>query len=86
MLISYNDLHRLYEQSIHLQKLGRLMAEFNYTLAMERIYSLQHHSARQRYEQLLDIYPNLINHVPHHYIASYLGITPESLSRVRKEK
>lgn len=85
-LISHTDLQRLYEQSIHLQKLGRLMAEYNYTLAMERIYSLQHHSARQRYDQLLDIYPNLINHVPHHYIASYLGITPESLSRVRKEK
>ena len=85
-MISYTDLQRLYEQSIHLQKLGRLMAEYNYTLAIERIYSLQHQSARQRYEQLLEIYPNLINHVPHHYIASYLGITPESLSRVRKEK
>jgi CRP-like cAMP-binding protein len=38
-----------------------------------------------RYEKLLDIYADLVNMVPHHYIASYLGITPESLSRIRKE-
>jgi hypothetical protein len=51
---------------------------------MERIYSLQHQSASDRYNHLLQIYPTLINHIPHHYIASYLGITPESLSRIRK--
>ncbi|HLP20005.1 MAG TPA: Crp/Fnr family transcriptional regulator [Chitinophagales bacterium] len=83
--ITYDDLQKLYDQSLEFQKLGRLIAEYNYTLAVERIYSLQHCTAQQRYVQLLQLYPNLVNAVPHHYIASYLGITPESLSRIRKE-
>lgn len=83
-LIHYDKLQHLYDKSFELQKLGRLMAEYNYILAMERIYSLQHQSATERYNNLLKIYPQLVNHVPHHYIASYLGITAESLSRIRK--
>lgn len=38
---------------------------------------------QQRYEELLKEYPNIIQRVPQHYIASYLGITPVSLSRMR---
>ena len=38
---------------------------------------------QQRYEELLKEYPNIIQRVPQHYIASYLGITPVSLSRIR---
>lgn len=83
--IHYDDLQKLYAANPQFEKLGRLIAEYNYTLAVERIYSLQHDTAQQRYIQLLDMYPNLVNAVPHHYIASYLGITPESLSRLRKE-
>jgi CRP-like cAMP-binding protein len=85
-LIGYDDLQKLYEENFAFQKLGRVIADYNYTLAVERIYALQHNTAQERYNQLLDIYPNLINSVPHHYVASYLGITPESLSRIRKEK
>lgn len=40
-------------------------------------------SPRQRYEELLETYPQIILRVPQHYIASYLGITPVSLSRIR---
>lgn len=83
--IHYDNLQKLYTGSPQFEKLGRLIAEYNYTLAVERIYSLQHNTAPQRYLQLLEMYPNLVNAVPHHYIASYLGITPESLSRIRKE-
>lgn len=85
ILISRSKLYELYEQSPAIQELGRRMAEYNYILAMERIYSLQHDTAQARYEKLLDIYADLINLVPHHYIASYLGVTPESLSRIRKD-
>jgi len=84
LIISKESLDKLYESSNNIQKLGRLMAEHNYVLSMERIYSLQHQSAQQRYELLLKTYPNLLNTIPHHYIASYLGVTPESMSRIRK--
>ena len=85
VVIDRASLLQLYSQSSLFQEMGRKMAEFNYILAMERIYSLQHDTAQARYTKLLDIYPDLMNQVPHHYIASYLGVTPESLSRIRKE-
>jgi CRP-like cAMP-binding protein len=85
VVVSRDDLYALYEQSPVFSQLGRKLAEYNYILAMARIYSLQHDTAQERYIKLLDIYPDLVNAVPHHYIASYLGITPESLSRIRKE-
>lgn len=43
-------------------------------------------SPQQRYEELLKEYPNIIRRVPQHYIASYLGITPVSLSRIRNRR
>lgn len=80
----YNDWKNLYAQSNRLNTFGRLMAEFNYLLAIERIESLQYKDAIDRYTAFIILYPNLLNLVPHHYIASYLGITPESLSRIRR--
>jgi len=41
---------------------------------------------RERYEDLIDNHPEIIKRVPQHYIASYLGITPISLSRIRNRK
>lgn len=41
---------------------------------------------QQRYEELLREYPNIIKRVPQHYLASYLGITPVSLSRIRNRR
>ncbi|GAA3511139.1 Crp/Fnr family transcriptional regulator [Aquimarina addita] len=82
--IPYSDWQHFYRISTSLNTFGRLLAEFNYVLAMERIESLQYQSASDRYFIFMNQYPNLFNLIPHHYIASYLGITPESLSRIRK--
>lgn len=82
--INYEDWKSLYKVSNSINTFGRLMAEFNYILAVERIESLQYKSASERYEIFIKLYPDLLNRIPHHYIASYLGITPESLSRIRK--
>ncbi len=82
--IPYTTWQSFYAKSEAINTFGRKMAELNYVLAMERIASLQYKSATDRYALFMKIYPNLLNLIPHHYIASYLGITPESLSRVRK--
>ena len=82
--INYSDWQSLYTISPALNTFGRLLAEFNYILAIERIASLQYKNATNRYEAFMKQYPGLFNRIPHHYIASYLGITPESLSRIRK--
>lgn len=50
-----------------------------------RVHSLLAESAEERYMDFMETYPELLQRVPQWMIASYLGITPESLSRVRKE-
>jgi len=82
--IVYSDWQELYTTSLELNIFGRLMAEKNYLLAIQRIESLQYQSATERYALFLKLYPDLLNQIPHHYISSYLGVTPESLSRIRK--
>lgn len=49
-----------------------------------RILSLMSSSAKERYESFLQLYPELPNRIPQKMIASYLGITPEALSKIRK--
>lgn len=56
-----------------------------YLTAQERIYSLISSSAEQRYLEFQKTYPKVFNKVPLHMVASYLGISRETLSRVRRE-
>lgn len=86
MSINYSKWTSFYKESHALNTFGRLMAEYNYLLAIERIESLQYKNATERYNSFIKLYPNLLNLIPMHYIASYLGITPESLSRIRKRQ
>ena len=52
----------------------------------KRVIMLMSAPALERYEYFIETYPNIIQRVPQKMIASYLGITPEALSRVRKER
>jgi CRP-like cAMP-binding protein len=68
-----------------MERFFRLLLESNYVASRRRInYSLTA-SAEERYIAFMNIYPQLVEQVPQQYIASYLGITPQSLSRIRKE-
>ncbi|CAG5080678.1 Crp/Fnr family transcriptional regulator [Parvicella tangerina] len=51
----------------------------------DRIFSFISMSAEERYQMLFDYKKELLNAVPHHYIASMIGMTPETLSRIRKK-
>lgn len=51
----------------------------------DRIRYLQNASAEKRYQYLMKTQPRLILHVPQQYIASYLGITPQHMSRLRRQ-
>lgn len=54
-------------------------------LSQKRMLSLQFETAIQRYENLIKIYPNILQRVPLLYIASYLGVSAETLSRIRSQ-
>ncbi len=50
------------------------------------LYSYLKNNPQKRYEELVDDYPHIIQRIPQHYIASYLGITSVSLSRIRNRR
>jgi hypothetical protein len=66
------------------EKLGRLIAEYYFIYLDNRIQHLYTLSPIERYNLMNDIFPNIHNRVPQHMIASYLGITPIHLSRIKK--
>jgi pectate lyase len=66
------------------QKLGRLIAEFYFIYHDNRIKNLYARTPLERYNALAEVFPNIHNRVPQHMIASYLGITPVHLSRLKK--
>lgn len=68
------------------QKLGRLIAEFYFIYQDDRIKNMYARTPKQRYDGITDVFPNIHNRVPQHMIASYLGITPVHLSRLKKSK
>lgn len=77
---------------LQLAKTNASFLEFNHRLLhshirqlQRRILQLQSATASERYQHFVKVYPDLLLRVPQVQIASYLGITPESLSRVRRE-
>jgi len=63
----------------------RLLMEGNYVATHQRVADSLSASAEERYLKFIKTYPKLLEQVPQNHIASYLGITPQSLSRIRKE-
>ncbi len=66
------------------QKMGRLIAEYYFIYQDDRIKNLYIRTPKERYYNITDVFQNIHNRVPQHMIASYLGITPIHLSRLKK--
>lgn len=81
--INYAAFETLCTQYHDIERAGRKMAVYAFLIGQQRIESLRFHDARQRYEALEKQYPGISNRAPLKHIASYLGITQVSLSRIR---
>ncbi|MEA4840983.1 MAG: Crp/Fnr family transcriptional regulator [Bacteroidales bacterium] len=81
---SKTDLYNLYDKNPKIERLGRTIAEAVAINSEEQLFLLLNQTAEMRYKRLLERYPQYINIIPLQYIASYLGITQETLSRMRK--
>ncbi|MBL7842223.1 MAG: Crp/Fnr family transcriptional regulator [Cyclobacteriaceae bacterium] len=82
--LEYTDMQALYERAMVWQKFGRLITEYVLLFVVERNKALLFKSPEERYLKLMKERPKVMANVPLKYIASYLGITPEALSRIRK--
>ncbi len=78
-----NDLFVLYAQSLNTNRMARIVLEDIFTRKINREISLLKLSPEGRYKELIKSYKGLIYTIPLKYLASYIGITPQALSRIR---
>lgn len=84
-LIPHQQLHEFYNRHHMGERIGRHMAEYNYVRRLEREMALLSLTAEERYHQLVQRNPALVQQISVKHLSSYLGIQPESLSRIRKQ-
>jgi CRP-like cAMP-binding protein len=77
-------LEKLYQSGFNWQEAGRKLTELEFVNLHKRMVSFQKLSGAQRYEELCKNHQKYIQLIPLQYLASYLGITPRHLSRIRK--
>jgi len=83
--LSYKDVQFLYDKLKKGERFGRLMCEEAYTYLQNIFLERQTKSAQERFEEFVQKTPFLLEKVPQYHIATFLGITPQHLSRLKKE-
>lgn len=82
--ITYNDLQEVYKNTQIGNLIGRLTAERLFLIKSNREQNLLNLSAEERYHKLFQERPELLKIIPLKYVSSYIGVTPQALSRIRK--
>jgi len=85
LLLEKSSRNKLLEECPKMERFFRLLLESNYIVTHQRVADSLSKSAEERYLRFIKTYPKLFEQIPQNQIASYLGITPQSLSRIRKE-
>jgi CRP-like cAMP-binding protein len=86
LLLSREDQLTLFDEVPKLERYFRVLTENGLVSSRMRLIENLSLTARQRYLRFCQTYPNLINEIPQKYIASFIGVTPEFLSKIRGEK
>lgn len=84
LLLSHQHLDELYQEAPPFERFFRLLMQNGYVAAQQRVMAAISASAVEQYQDLIRRYPTLEQRVAQYQIASFLGITPESLSRIKK--
>jgi len=84
--IHHDDFMRLADKYHDVERLLRKMVTTSLILSQIRMESIQFETAQQRYERLITTSPEILQRVPLSYIASFLGVTLETLSRIRSSR
>lgn len=82
--IGYNDLQELYRKIPKFERFFRLIIQNAFVASQKRVISTFSRDAEQRYLEFRNRYPDIENRVPQYMVASYLGISPEFLSKIRQ--
>ena len=82
--IDYNDVENLCNENQKFERFFRLVAQKSFAFSQRRVLSNLGLSAEERYLEFLNLYPSIIQRVPQYALASYLGMSAEFLSKIRK--
>ena len=83
--IAFNDVEKLCLQNQKFERFFRMVAQKSFAYAQRRILSNLDKTAEERYVEFTSMYPAIVQKVPQYALASYLGMTPEFLSKIRKK-
>lgn len=81
--INYEDAEQLCANNVRFEHFFRVVAQKSFAFAQRRILSNLGLTAEERYKEFLAMYPNIVQRVPQYTLASYLGMTPEFLSKLK---
>lgn len=84
--IPFETMKKLYEKFPEMNKVGRMLLEEYYAASEERVFICRIPNAQSRYYHFIESRPELANRIPLKYVASYLGMTLETLSRLRAKR
>ncbi len=85
LMISRSDLYKLYEMIPAIERYFRILLRNALFAFQHRVLMLMNKPAAERYQDFINSYPEIAERVPDHQVASYLGMTPQSLSRIRRQ-
>jgi CRP-like cAMP-binding protein len=85
LLLTNQAYDELLQQAPVFERFFRLLIQNSFVALQRRLKGNIIQTAEEKYKNFIQLYPNIVQRVPQHNIASFLGITPESLSRIRKQ-
>jgi CRP-like cAMP-binding protein len=86
LAFTQNGIDEIFQHIPQMERLFRIMAQRTLAVLQKRLFLTVSSSAEERYIALIERHPSIEQLVPQHQIASYLGILPESLSRMKKQR
>ncbi len=82
--ITYTDVEKLCNENPKFERFFRLVAQKSFAYSQRRVLSNLGKSAEERFLEFFNLYPSIVQRVPQYTLASYLGMSPEFLSKIRK--
>lgn len=84
LVIDHEKLHYIFKNTPNGNHLGRLIIEHRFDVMVNQLLAVYMQNSEQRYQQFVSDYADLTQRIPQYLIASYVGVQPPSLSRIRK--
>lgn len=83
LIINYSDLQNIFNTTKHGNLIGRRIIEHRFEVMVNQLLAIYMQNHVERYKSFMDNYSDLTQRIPQYFIASYVGVKPPSLSRIR---